>query len=127
MINYWAVLVCSLIAYVIGMLWYSPALFGKEWMRLSKIKEGKPTVGIMVGGFLITVVLVLVLAWFISTYEASTFAAGAALGFLLWIGFIGTIALNGVFYQKMPWALYLINTVHYLLVLLVVGGILAVW
>jgi hypothetical protein len=35
--NFWPVLVASVVAFAIGALWYSPILFGKEWMALSKI------------------------------------------------------------------------------------------
>ena len=36
-INYLAVLIAALASYVLGALWYSPVLFGKLWMKLSKI------------------------------------------------------------------------------------------
>lgn len=32
-ISLWAVLVAALSSFVLGGLWYSPALFGKRWMR----------------------------------------------------------------------------------------------
>ena len=32
-INYWAVLVCAVLAMALGFLWYGP-LFGKKWMNI---------------------------------------------------------------------------------------------
>lgn len=34
-LNYWAVLVATFSAFVIGGLWYSPVLFDKKWMSLN--------------------------------------------------------------------------------------------
>ena len=33
-VNYLAILVATIAAAVLGMVWYSPALFGKAWMKL---------------------------------------------------------------------------------------------
>jgi hypothetical protein len=37
--NIWAVLVSALSTFLIGGLWYSPALFGKAWMRENGFTE----------------------------------------------------------------------------------------
>ena len=39
-INWVAVMVAAFVAYVLGALWYSPALFAKQWMRLIGVPEG---------------------------------------------------------------------------------------
>ncbi len=33
-INYWAVVVAAVVAFVVGAVWYSPLLFGKTYMEL---------------------------------------------------------------------------------------------
>jgi len=33
--NYLAILVSGIISMVVGAFWYSPAVFGKEWIKLS--------------------------------------------------------------------------------------------
>ena len=38
-LNIWAVLVAALSTFLIGGLWYSPALFGKVWMRENGFTE----------------------------------------------------------------------------------------
>ena len=35
--DFWSILVAAIVAFAIGSLWYSPLLFGKEWMALSGI------------------------------------------------------------------------------------------
>ena len=127
MVNFLAILVASIVGYIIPMIWYSKALFGKSWMRYSKIKEMRPTPIVMVSGFIATIIFNIVFAIVITFFGVSDFTSGMLVGFVLWIGFIATTMLNGVLYNKMPAALYLINTVQYLLSMMVVGGILSVW
>ena len=48
-INIWAVLVAALANFLIGGLWYSPALFGKAWMKANNftdtdLQKGSPAV-----------------------------------------------------------------------------------
>ena len=38
-INWWAVLIAGLSAFVVGGIWYSPGLFGNAWMKDSKLNE----------------------------------------------------------------------------------------
>ncbi|MGB4971685.1 MAG: DUF1761 domain-containing protein, partial [Cyclobacteriaceae bacterium] len=38
-LNYWAILVSALSTFLIGGLWYSPAVFGKAWMKENGLTE----------------------------------------------------------------------------------------
>ena len=131
MVNYIAVLVATVIAYIIGMLWYSPLLFGKIFMRLKKIDPKKTKMkmgaGTIIGGIIVTFIINFFLCIFLSSVDRTTFIDGALYGVLLWFGFIATTLFNYVLYEKQPIALYLINSLHYLVVLIISGGILAVW
>ena len=132
-INYLAVLVAAIINMGIGFLWYGP-LFGKVWMQLSgftkkqiaeakKKKMGK-TYAI---AFLSTLLMSYVMAHFVDYAEANTFALGAVAGFWIWLGFVATIMLGTVLWEGKPIKLYLINSLHYLVALILMGGVLAVW
>ena len=50
-VNVYAVIICVLIGYVLGWLWYSPVLFGKKWIEslgYDPIKAGAhPAIGLM--------------------------------------------------------------------------------
>ncbi len=54
-------------------------------------------------------------------------ASGLQLGFWMWLGLIVTTHVNGVLYEKRPFALFAINMGHYLVSLLAAGAILALW
>ena len=134
-INYLAVLVAAIAAMAIGFLWYGP-LFGKVWIRLmgfdklnkkemDKMKEkGKKSMPI---AFVVSLIMSYILAHFVDYTQAATFADGAIAGIWLWLGFIATVQIGSVLWEGKPVKLYIINTLHYLVTLIVMGGILAVW
>ncbi len=125
--NYWAVLVASVISYVIMMIWYSPGLFGKAWMKLTKIKKCVKSANVFIAAFINTIVFNAVLAAIILFTGVYTFWDGLLIGGLVWLGFIVTTMYSGILWEKMPWKLFWINSLSYLLVMLINGGILAVW
>lgn len=133
--NYLSVFVTTVVAFVIGALWYSPLLFGDAWKKLLKIKVSKKEMEaamkgmwkVLIGGFFVTLILVFMLDLFMNFLNVVTLSQGVLLGFLIWLGFLATTMFNIVLYEKKPFKLYLINAGHYLAVLLISGGILAVW
>ena len=133
-INYLAVLVSAVIGMVIGALWYSPLLFGKLWMKLSGMTEKqlneakKKGMGKMYFVAFIGVLLMsYVLAHFVDYTDSRTFVQGMQTGFWLWLGFIIPILIGSVLWENKSFKFYLLNIIHYLVVLFVMGGILAVW
>lgn len=133
-LNHLAVVVAAVIHMALGMLWYSPALFGKAWIKLvgmtdKEMKEAKKK-GMgktMVVAFVASLVLMYVLAAFVDLVSSTTFALGAQTGAWAWLGFIATVMLNSVLWEKKPVKLYLINVSYYLVSLVVMGGLLAAW
>lgn len=133
-VNYLAVLVSAVVGFVIGMLWYSPLLFGNIWVKLigmSKEDLEKAKKKGMAKTMLIAIISVLVmsfvLAHFVDIAGASTVTEGIQAGFLIWLGFIATVMLNSVLWENKPFRLYVLNIAHYFVVLIVMGAILAVW
>lgn len=68
-----------------------------------------------------------VLAYFVNYTGATTALAGAMAGFWVWLGFIATVQLGTVLWEGKSWSLYLLNVAYYLVSLVVMGIILAVW
>jgi len=128
-VNWLAVLVTGLGYMVIGGLWYGP-LFQKPWMRLANVNEADAKAGAgkaYVMMFIVALVSVFVLAMFVNAIGADTFGEGMLVGLLIWVGFVGTVLLNGVIFEKRPFALYVLNSGYNLVTLLVAGGVLAIW
>ena len=133
-INYVAVVVAAIAANVLGAIWYSPAGFGKVWMELSGFTEKKMGEAKKKGiakmyavGFLSTLVMAYVLAHMVDYTDATTVMGGLQAGFWIWLGFVATVQLGSVLWEGKPVKLYLLNTSYYLVNLLLMGTILAVW
>ncbi len=133
-INGWAVLAAALAAMGVGMVWYSPFLFAKPWMRLSGMGESQNREA-KSGGMAKTYLMAfagnlaqaMVLAYFIYWTAVTTLPTGLLTGFLVWLGFIATVMLGSVLWEHKPWRLYFINAGYYLTALLVMSAILVLF
>ena len=133
-INYIAVVVAAVATMIIGSFWYSPLMFGNAWLKLSgmtqkQIQEAKKK-GIVKTyfiAFIVSLVMSYVLAHFVDYTEAATVSGSLQLGFWIWLGFFATTQLNMVLWDDKPFKLYLIHVFHYLVALLIMSVILALW
>ncbi len=133
-INFVAVVVTAVITMVIGGLWYS-VIFGKQWMALAGIKmtekdkaEMKKKAGpAYLMGFVVALVSSFVLALVITLANAVTILDGVLVGVLVWFGFVATVHIGSVLWERKSWKLFFINTMYSLVTLVISGAILAVW
>jgi hypothetical protein len=129
--NHWALLVSALILWFLGAIWYSPVLFAKPWMALLKIDPSKTNSKTMVPGmiasFIGDLILSLVLAHIVYWSGADSCGWGAFIGFLVWLGFFAAPNLPQGVYEGRPFKLFAINNGYWLVGLMIVGALLAVW
>ena len=114
---------------LIGMVWYSPYVFGTAWMRMSGItpeaaEQAKKRMPLMA---LIGLIAAMCIAW-VTTYVNAAWGffdwIGALdLGFWCWAGFIAPTMLSQVLWDQKPFKLYLINVGFWLVALLVISQI----
>lgn len=133
-INYLAVLVAGLAAFLLGGLWYT-ALFGRRWRELQRITEEKmkemqarrpPPV--FFGGMLACyTVLALAIAVLFAGLGVDTTLKGAVAGFLLWIGPAAAIGMTGHLASDKPIGVYAIDVSFQFLYLVLMGAILGGW
>ena len=133
-INYWAVLIVAVFSMLVGTFWYSPTLFGKQWMKYSGITQEtinkakkKGLAKLYFYAFIALFIMSYVTAFFVNFSGASTFLDGIQIGFLVWIGYIATSMINTVLWDNKPWQLYFINAGHYLVIAIIMGIVLSVW
>ena len=129
-INIWAVLAAALANFVIGGLWYSPAVAGKVWMRANgftdaDLKKGSPAV-IFGVSFLFCLLMAANLAAFLndpSTTLGFAIAAGVAAG-LGWAALgLGVVAL----FERRPWSYILVNGGYLTIAFAAMGAIIGAW
>lgn len=135
-INYLAVLVAAVASMVLGGLWYGP-LFGKMWMaqmgwapeRAQEMKKGagKGYAVQFIGSLVMSFVLAHALVFASSYLAVSGVSAGLTAGFWNWLGFIAPVTLGSVLWERKSMKLWLLNNSYYLVSLLMMGVILAVW
>lgn len=129
-INWLAVIAAALANFVIGGLWYSPALFGAVWMRANgfteaDMKRGSPAV-IFGLSFVLCLVMAANLAAFLAAPDTTVgfaVAAGLAAG-LGWAAMgLGVVAL----FERRPWSYLLVNGGYLTISFAVMGLILGAW
>ncbi len=129
-INWWAVIVAAVVKFAIGAAWYAPQLFGKQWQTeigMTQEQVRANLVPSLVAEVITDLVMAFILLHAIYYAGATTLFQGAAVGFLNWLGFIATVSIAQVFYEKKSWRLWSINNGYLVIALIVMGAILAVW
>lgn len=129
--NHLAVIVSALILWFLGAVWYSPVLFAKPWMAMLGIQKDasnkRSLVPGMIASLICDLVLSFILAHVILWAGVATFEWGALIGFICWVGFFAAPNLPQGIYENRPFKLFAINNGYWLVGLIVVGGLLAVW
>jgi len=128
--NYLAVVVAAVAYFILGGLWYG-VLFHKTWMALEQMtieqaKSVNPAIPYLVS-FLLELLIAYSLAQLCIWRNANTASRGASVGVLVWIGFVGPIALMTYMFEMRPRALYAINEIYPLAGLILMGAILGAW
>jgi hypothetical protein len=128
-LNVWAVLVSALSTFLIGGLWYSPAVFGKAWMTENGFTEENMKNGNMIKIFGLTFFLSLIAAFNLAMFMGpeSRPAMGALWGFLAGFGWVATFVGTHYLFERRSFRLFLINAGYSIVALTVMGVILAAW
>jgi hypothetical protein len=131
-INYLAVLVGAVAAWLAGAGWYMS--FGKTWMAAlgttpEKMEEPRAQPGAFLP-FIYAFVAELVMAWVLAGLIGHlgsgqvTLLNGIISGAFCWLGFVITSMLVNNSFARRDWRLMLIDGGHWLVVLLLIGAII---
>ncbi len=130
-LNLLAVLVSAVILWVLGAVWYSPALFAKPWMAALRITpdpaKKKGLLAGMIASFIGDFILAFVLDHLVLWANAGSWRGGSFIGFLVWLGFFAAPNFPQGIYESRPFKLFAINNGYWLVGLVIIGILLAVW
>lgn len=138
-INWLAILVAGISAFVLGGVWYSPLLFGNAWMRENKLttedlKKGNAA-KIYGWAFILSLIMAANLGMFLADTPAectgncaqnTNMSWGAIAGFLAGIWAFCGLAIVALFEQRSG-RYILINGGYLLLALTLMGAIIGLW
>jgi len=128
-INYWAVIVAALAAFVMSSLYYSPLLLGNVWRAVDPgpTASATPSIGKVVGEIARTLVITYVLARLIALLGGGGWKAAVRLALWLWFGFSAMMWVGANMWEKTPWQIAAIHSGDWLLKTLLIAVILGVW
>lgn len=135
-INYVAVLACSVLAMVVGYVWYGP-LFGKKWLAIVGAKPAdlaarqimQQRVGPLYAvQFFLAVFQILILAFYLNGFSLAATLTNAL---WLWAGFVmPTVAGSAMWNndsRQVAWARFLIQAGYQLVLFIIFGLVLGLW
>lgn len=133
-INWLAILVATIVAMLIGWLWYGP-FFGKQWMKLVKLTKKdtekawkKPMMFMIVMAFLQAIIIKHFIIYVIYFYPGiSELSAGVLTGFWLFAGVALPLVLSSNMFARRHINLSYIEAGNQFVTLVSVGAILAIW
>jgi hypothetical protein len=137
-----AVFVAGLVIFLLGGLWYSPALFAKRWVALQgrteeqmRAQAASANMPLM---YLSAFICSLVIAWAMNVLAnhfmpdtvvpvSSWIVRGAKLGLFCWFGFVAPTSYAMALFSMKPKQLWLIDAGYNLVSFLLAGMVLMGW
>jgi hypothetical protein len=128
-LNWFAVLVAGISAFVLGGVWYSPALFGKAWMKENNLSVEEVKAGnkgkIFGWALVLSLIMSVNLAMYLHTPDIN-FQLGLLYGLLAGVWVFCGIAIVGLFELKTG-RYILINGGYCFIALGLMGAIIGAW
>jgi hypothetical protein len=129
-INWWAILFAVASNFVIGGVWYSPALFVKPWLEMSGVSKSEFDSGLpkaLFGDLISVSIMAWVLVHVIRYAGARDLRHGLFVTFWVWLGFVATVLLGSVTYEHRPFKYFVINAGYRFIAMMAMGSILTLW
>src|SRR6266852_6962898 len=128
-INYWAVVVAALAAFLMSSLYYSPLLLGNVWLAVDpgSVAGTTPSIGRVLGEIVRTLVITFVVARLIALLRGSDWKGVVRLALWLWFGFSGMMWVGAIMWEKTPWQVAAIHSGDWLLKTILIAVIVGIW
>ena len=133
-INYWAVLLSTVAAIVIGSIWYMPRVFGDRWKKWGDVVDPQTSAQALIP-IIVSIALSFLLAWVLAGsvaiawhfYGGSYFSSALITALTLWAGFTaGRIITHEVFMGR-PSQLTILNISYELVLVVVMSVVIGAW
>jgi len=131
--NWLAVLVAAVATFLLGGLWYS-ALFQKAWIKSQNLTDEQVArmkadmnPAKFFGGMVVSyLVLAVVMAILVTSFDVRSVKSGALLGLLIWVA-VAAVHMTGHLASNKAINAFAIDTLFQIIYLVGMGAILAAW
>jgi len=127
-INLWAVLLAAGLKFILGMVWYSPALFADAWLR--EVGQSRERFAVAPGPILLSAALGGVAAFTLAviiTFADFDFLSSLALGGLLGVGVMAAMTGPQFAFEDRSFRLYVIYAGQHVAELMLMAAIIGGW
>ena len=127
-LNWWAILVATAAAFVLGYAWYGP-VFGKAWLAaLGKTEDDvQPSATPFVVSFVAALATCIVVAALMLGLGMTGVANGAVLGLVTGVGFIAASMASDTAFCGWGWKLWAIQAGYRVAYSIIMGAIIGAW
>lgn len=129
-INYFAVIVASLVKVALGAVWFNFRFNIKAWEAATGLiaadTKQRARIGVSVD-IVSTLVLAWILAHVIAYAGVTDIRGGLKIGFLCWLGFVLALRLPALIWDKRNPRFFVSSQAFTLIAFLAMGGIIADW
>ena len=128
-LNWLAIVVAAVSAFVLGGLWYSPLMFVKRWMKETGITPESTKNNNMFKVFSLAFLLSLIASFFLAMFIGAKAGAGfgAMAGFMAGLGWVFTFMGISYLFESRTLVHFLINSTYSIVSLTIMGLIIGVW
>ena len=128
-VNWLAVIVATVAAFMLGAVWYSKPLFGSKWMQEIGLTEETMNQGSMAKIFGATFVLQFIAATALAVFLGpnSNWALGLHAGSLIGLLWVATAYGITYLFEQRTMRLFLINAGYYVVLYSIMGTIIGAW
>jgi len=128
-LNWLAIIVAAISAFILGGLWYSPLMFAKRWMKETGISEVSTKNINMIKLFSLAFVLSMIASFFLALFIGVKAGAGfgALAGFMAGFGWVFTFMGISYLFEARTLAHFLINSIYSIVSLTIMGAIIGIW
>jgi hypothetical protein len=130
-VSVWGWVLGGLSAIVVGMIWYSPFLFGKQWGKALGVSEKQMNEGrakvmpvLILVSLLTAYILSIFTVYFMRYTSKGAMMSGFDTAVLVWLGFAGTALVAHDVFDPRPKSKLYINLGNRLVTLVVMGLII---
>jgi hypothetical protein len=127
-VNFVALAVITMAVFVARSIWYSPLLFGRQFLELSGATASahpSPVKGLF--ELLRTFVLAFVIAQLVFRLNIADWRQAVGLGLWLWVGFPVILLTGSILWQNVPWQLAAIHSGDWLIKMILIPVGIAAW